>query len=248
MLNYDKYFTFPVSYYRIPSNIKLTLRTFTVGSPIIPRKRPVVHSFIMPRTLSSLIPFSRARRLTWYSAAAGEIAGSRPLPEHVTRSTGIGVFPFSGWAFLIFSTRSATSASNSGLAGLKFDGDEYINGFPSLSVYVLRSTFIIRPHMWLSAVKFWPKSSVPYVWPSISIMLPFALSLKKSWATPVTANVYIIPHSTVNIKKTNADFAMIFFIIKLLKLSIYKLFLCSGRKLFILELLMNFLPFLPEPG
>ena len=36
------------------------------------------------------MPRSLAMRGTWNSAAAGEISGSRPEPEDVTRSTGIG--------------------------------------------------------------------------------------------------------------------------------------------------------------
>ncbi len=41
-----------------------------------------------PRPRST--PRARATRATWYSAAAGEMCGSSPLPDAVTRSTGTG--------------------------------------------------------------------------------------------------------------------------------------------------------------
>ena len=39
---------------------------------------------------AGLTPSQRAGREIWYKAAAGEMCGSRPLAEAVTKSTGIG--------------------------------------------------------------------------------------------------------------------------------------------------------------
>ena len=53
---------------------------------------------------------------------AGEIWGSSPLPEQVTRSTGIAVSSMSGLASRSFSARYFTKASYSSLAGERLDG------------------------------------------------------------------------------------------------------------------------------
>ena len=52
----------------------------------------------------------------------------------VTRSTGIVVSSISGLALRRFSTRSATNALYSSLAGLKFYGEAYIKVFPFSSL------------------------------------------------------------------------------------------------------------------
>jgi hypothetical protein len=54
---------------------------------------------IKARTSASGMLRSRAMRGTWNSAAAGEISGSRPEPDAVTKSTGIGAVGFSAWSF-----------------------------------------------------------------------------------------------------------------------------------------------------
>ncbi len=58
-----------------------------------------------------------------YNAAATLILGSSPLPELVTRSTGIGCV-FVGSAAFKASMRPCTSAINAGLVGPRFDPDE----------------------------------------------------------------------------------------------------------------------------
>ena len=70
---------------------------------------------------SSSRPRARATRATWYSAAAGEMCGSRPLPEAVTRSTGTGrVLP--GSAARSAAMRSLHGvASSAGLVGPWFE-------------------------------------------------------------------------------------------------------------------------------
>ena len=59
--------------YSVPSNMRFTLSTLTVGSPKTPRNRPLVHWAMMSRTSPSLLPVAFARRGTWYSAASGDL-------------------------------------------------------------------------------------------------------------------------------------------------------------------------------
>ena len=40
------------------------------------------------------MPRAWATRATWYAAASGLMSGSRPDADVVTRSTGIGAFPY----------------------------------------------------------------------------------------------------------------------------------------------------------
>src|SRR6266436_6514057 len=70
------------------------------------------------RTSSSLKPRSRATRGNWNSAAAGEISGSRPEPEVVTKSMGIGALGFSACNFC---TSPFTRSSNALLVGPRFE-------------------------------------------------------------------------------------------------------------------------------
>lgn len=71
------------------SSAKFRRRTFTLGSPNIPRVRASVCCCTNSRTRSSGILRAAATRGTWSAAAAGEMSGSSPLPEVVTRSAGI---------------------------------------------------------------------------------------------------------------------------------------------------------------
>ena len=65
-------------------------------------------------------PRAFATRSSWYRAAATLISGSRPLPEAVTRSTGIGaVLP--GSAALRASMRPLTASTSAGLVGPWFE-------------------------------------------------------------------------------------------------------------------------------
>ena len=61
-------------------------------------------------------PRAFATRATWYSAAAGLMCGSSPLPEAVTRSTGTGAV-LSGSASRSASTRALTASASAGLSG-----------------------------------------------------------------------------------------------------------------------------------
>ena len=102
---------------------------------------------MMARISEGVLPVFFANRSTWYSAAAGEIWGSKPLPEFVTRSLGMGSSPFSGWAAWISSMRACTVAAKSSLAGLRLDGPYHMTGFPSSSVNVETFAFVSRPHI-----------------------------------------------------------------------------------------------------
>ena len=77
---------------------------------------PRVASRTSCRTCSSGRPRSRATRGTWYSAAASEICGSRPLPEAVTRSTGTG-FVLPGSAARSAATRPCTAVDQGRIQG-----------------------------------------------------------------------------------------------------------------------------------
>ena len=55
------------------------------------------------------MPRSRATRGTWKSAAAGEMCGSNPDADVVTRSTGTGAFGFSLRAASTFALTASIS-------------------------------------------------------------------------------------------------------------------------------------------
>src|SRR5262245_8411953 len=92
------------------SSAKFSARTLTRGSPRRPARRPLVFSFTSSRMRSSGRLRALAMRGTWNSAASGEISGSRPLPEVVTRSTGTAAFGFSAFSFSTSSLRRSASA------------------------------------------------------------------------------------------------------------------------------------------
>ena len=86
----------------------------------------------------------------------------------------------SGWAARIFSTRSAIIRPYSALAGLLLEGPAYKSGLPSSSwkAPVLRT--ITRPQRYSSPVNSCASRVLPYFFPSISMMLPFACLGKAS--------------------------------------------------------------------
>src|SRR5262245_2361741 len=100
----------------ISSMARLIRSTLTRGSPSRPSVRFSTFSAITRRTSYSLMLRARATLGTWYSAAAGLMCGSRPLPDAVTRSIGTG--DFSSWLTLrSASTRVFTASSCDGLVG-----------------------------------------------------------------------------------------------------------------------------------
>src|SRR5439155_24807514 len=114
-----------------PSRAKFSSSTFTRGSPKMPSQRPSVCRSTSPRTVSASSLRAFATRAVWYSAAAGLMWGSRPLPEAVTRSTGTGAVLL-GSAARRASTRPCTALTRSGFVGLRFEPDDdpalYANG------------------------------------------------------------------------------------------------------------------------
>src|SRR4051812_23660591 len=63
-----------------------------------------------------------ATRGTWKSALSGEICGSRPLPDVVTRSIGTEADGFSAFAL---STSPLTRSTSALLVGPRFDPPEF---------------------------------------------------------------------------------------------------------------------------
>src|ERR1700722_2928232 len=69
------------------------------------------------------MPRAFATRWTWYSAAAGEMSGSSPLPDEVTRSTGTASLA-SGSAAVSASRRPFTSSPSDELVGPRLDAPD----------------------------------------------------------------------------------------------------------------------------
>src|SRR5262245_7504306 len=78
-----------------PSRARLRLSTLTLGSPRRPSVRPSTWLSTNARTCASGRPRAFATRGTWKYADSGEMCGSRPLPDVVTRSIGTGAEAFS---------------------------------------------------------------------------------------------------------------------------------------------------------
>jgi hypothetical protein len=73
------------------------------------------------RTASGVMPRAVATRATWNSAAAGEMSGSSPEAEVVTRSTGIGPLPVD---VRRASTRALIAAISAWLVGPRLEPAE----------------------------------------------------------------------------------------------------------------------------
>src|SRR5262245_44653455 len=100
--------------YLCPSSARLSLSTFTRGSPRKPSWRPSVAAATSALTFRGSRPRAFATRAAWYSAAARLMCGSSPLPEAVTRSAGTGaVLP--GSASRSAFTRAVTASVNAGM-------------------------------------------------------------------------------------------------------------------------------------
>src|SRR5690348_17392616 len=109
--------------YHLLSSIRLSFSTFTRGSPRIPNWRPEVARSTSRVTASTDIPRARATRAIWYLAAAGEMSGSTPEADAVTRSTGTGaVLP--GSAACSVSMRCLIASIRDGLVGPRFDAPD----------------------------------------------------------------------------------------------------------------------------
>src|SRR5262249_20585201 len=109
-------------YFPAASSAMLSARTLTRGSPNRPRKRASLCSSTSWGRRSSGMLRALATRGTWNSAASGEISGSRPLPEVVTKSGGIGSRAFS---FLSVAMSARTRSISALLEGPRFDPPEF---------------------------------------------------------------------------------------------------------------------------
>src|SRR3981081_2468058 len=103
------------------SSARLSASTLTRGSPSRPARRPFVLSVTSWRTRSSGMFRALATRGTWNSAPSGEISGSRPLADVVTRSMGTGREGFSAFNL---STSSLTRSFRALLVGPRLDPPE----------------------------------------------------------------------------------------------------------------------------
>src|SRR5512143_2515172 len=91
----------------------------------MPSHRPSVFPATRAFTLASARPLKRAMRGTWYIAAAGLMCGSSPLPDAVTRSTGMGDL-LAGSAASNAEARVLTASASAGFVGPKFDPPDAI--------------------------------------------------------------------------------------------------------------------------
>src|ERR1700759_5326472 len=127
-----------------------------------------------------------ATRGIWYLAAAGEISGSTPDADAVTRSTGTGaVLP--GSAARNVAMRCLTASISAGLVGPRFDAPDDDGLFGNGDVADGRG------QKYFGSVNACPMSSEPSEWPSFSITLPFAACAQIVCAIPVTASGYNTP-------------------------------------------------------
>src|SRR4029077_20989565 len=94
------------------SSARLSSSTFTRGSPKNPSCRPSMWRSTRARTATLSACRARATRPTCSNALAGEMWGSRPDPEDVTRSDGTRPFPAPS-SFTALSTAGAISVSAS---------------------------------------------------------------------------------------------------------------------------------------
>src|SRR4051812_34339989 len=100
------------------SSARLSARTLTRGSPRRPIRRPSVCAPTSARTRSSAMARAFATRADWNSAASGEMSGSSPLLDVVTRSIGTGIDGFSAFSF---STSSLIRSASALLVGPRLE-------------------------------------------------------------------------------------------------------------------------------
>src|ERR1035441_7218475 len=115
-----------------------------------------------------------ATRGTWNSAPSGEISGSRPLPDVVTRSIGTGTCGFSAFNL---STSSLTRSFSALLVGPRLDPPELaaLYGADTVLVASAGSGADVaegRPWKYLSSLNSCPIRVDPTTLPSLSIRLP----------------------------------------------------------------------------
>src|SRR5260221_3156817 len=122
---------------------------------------------------------SRATRPAWYSAAAGLICGSSPLPDAVARSTGIGE-ALSGSAALSASTRPLTASISAGFVGPKFDPPE------AAPLFGIGDVAESRPQKIFRSLNYFPINQSPPAFAARITKLPDTRSREPAF--PVTRN------------------------------------------------------------
>src|SRR5215469_4012109 len=147
-----------------------------------------------------------ATRSTWYAAAAGEISGSSPLPDDVTRSTGMGC-ETSVPAALRAAMRPLSSSASAGLVGPRFEAPEPVG------LYGIGEVAERRPQKYWGASNCWPMSALPTTLPSTSTRLPLAWRWNAAWPNAVITAGYTRPVMTVStakitIRGRNCDFIL----------------------------------------
>src|SRR5205807_479221 len=140
------------------------------------RRRAWVLDATIWRTGSSGVFRAFAIRGTWNSAASGEISGSSPLADVVTRSAGTAAEGFSAFNF---STSSLTRSFSALLVGPRLEPPELaaLYGAGTVLVESAGSGAVVaegRPWKYLSSLNSCPIRAEPTTLPSRSIRLPAA--------------------------------------------------------------------------
>ena len=112
------------------------------------------------------MPRSRATRGTWKSAAAGEMCGSRPDADEVTKSIGTGV---PGFSFCADSAAALTASTSFLLVGPRFVPPELVASYPVPAADG-------RERKYPGDENACPMMRDPMTFPFCSISWPFALS------------------------------------------------------------------------
>src|SRR4029450_1178274 len=113
--------------------------------------------------------------------AAGLMCGSSPLPDDVTRSTGIGV-RLSGSAARNASARAFTASTCAGLSGPRLEPEE------AAALYSKGAVADGRLQKYLGSLNGWPISAEPATSVPRVTRLPRACRGKAIWATRVTSS------------------------------------------------------------
>src|SRR5262249_39185471 len=144
------------------SSARLSSSTLTRGSPRTPSCRPSVYFCTSSRRRSSWMPLALEIRGIWYSAAAGEMWGSSPEPDAVTRSAGTGVGPPKSLM------RLSTASFSAGLVGPWFEPDD------EAPLYGMGEVAEGRVQKYFGSENACPISLDPTTLPPFKIRLPFA--------------------------------------------------------------------------
>ena len=173
------------------SSARFSASTFTRGSPSRSGE-PAFGMLLRPAAATGPPEMLRAfaTRGTWKSALSGEICGSRPLADVVTRSIGTDADAILGLRLVDVSL----DPLDQGLAGRAEIRAHRVRRIVGRAVVLVESggsgpvVADGRPWKYLSSVKAWPISAEPITLPSFSIRLPCAWLGKMTPAMPVIAS------------------------------------------------------------